>query len=82
MPVHFNAVFEVGAVLGLNLRGNPALSPGLYPTYSFRCCAGARMLQMFQLKHKFRGINSLTHHRNLGGHENITREEDIFRYST
>ena len=82
MAVHFNAEFELGVVLGLNLRGNPAFTAGFNPTYSFRCCAGARMLQIILLKHKFRGINSLTNHVNLAGHEKITQGENIFHSST
>jgi hypothetical protein len=75
-------VFELGVVLGLNLRENPAFTASFNPTYSFRCCAGARMLQIFLLKHKFRGINSLPHHGNLAGHEKTTQGENIFHYST
>ena len=69
-------------MLGLNLRGKPAFTAGFNPTYSFRCFAGARMLQIFLLMHKFRGINLLTPYGKISGREKTTRRENIFHYST
>ncbi len=82
MPVHFKAVFELGVVLGLNLRGSPAFTAGFNPTYLFRCFVGAIMLQILQLERKLRGIKGVTQGVSSGGLEKNIQEENIFHFST